>query len=372
MNRIITLLFAVVLLGACAKKEYLDPIQLPDVVNNEIYRTDKFSENELFAASNTGIYLQFGANDYVEYTWTQIGISLTSSEMRLADVHYANGVLYISDSLLSVVITRNNKVVYQHAGIKKTASAISPEGQPLLVGLVGKDNSIDEYVLVIDKYENGTFNRVTTSIAYPVIPVIKQFGISFTSEGKLVIGTNPLVIIDDWTTTDGSFTRYTPMISNSYSRLVHPNKVDNYVFGYFDFVTPNKPASIIYRFDLNSKEVIAFDINSICNASNSSALNVKHLDWNQSISYTFLNTFSNYVEIGFPLFYIQKLDLATGSCESIEILSNELIQSCNSITDIGFVNNSNEITIGTKNGLFVYNLETKQCTKFIDQILQIF
>lgn len=133
----------------------------------------------------------------------------------------------------------------------------------------------------------------------------------------------------------------------------------------------NSPLQSILTTIVNENEVQKIALESACKFPEFSQGIVKLIDWNGDMARFYMRSSSsqpnsNDVVLGYVLSY----NVVSGNCDVTTVLGNNEIQSASSVQDFDVLGNT--VYIGTRNGLFVYDLETRALSGYIDQLLEYY
>jgi hypothetical protein len=379
MNKIKATFFIALflVLTSCVKDVYLDPIDLPDVLTSEVIRVDKFSENEFFSVTNTGLYLQFDENDYVEY-YSSDYADWTTFDWQQAKLSYQDGILLVSNGSKYILVSRNSikSDEFDNSSLMlRPSSIISPSGVPLHVGFgdIQVDNNNElVYVIYIEKIESNGTTKIATEMKvsaanYDAIDLV------FNPQGELVITTNPIYVVSDWNGNASNFNSIEPTNGFvNYKSIMQPTVVDGVLYGYSDAPSYYQSANTMYKFDLSSQTVTEFNLRDFCSYPDAVGGAEKHLNWNESNVSMLVPSEFGYTNVnGSPMSYIYSYNLEDETCDIITIPSSSFVQSTFSINDIGCNFNSDKVYIGLSSGLYVYDKNTDETSLFINSLLSL-
>lgn len=375
MSRLGTVLILSIslILSSCIRDEYLDPLQVPNVVNGAIYRVDRFSENEFVAIGESGLYLQLALNDYVEFDEEEIE-SFTEQEIKEARFSYQSDKLLIANGSKWMIVTRNGIEQGEFGFMFRPSTILSPNGIPIHVGFGDlQDNPQTggiEYKIYIERIENGEIVRIPTDMTVPN-STYGSADITFNSSGQLVISTNPVFVLTDWDESCENFTELKPSSGFvDYRSIQKPSIANGAIYGYDVYPQSFTPIQNAIKFDLTTNEVTLFSPSLLCNYPENSTGGIKHLTWNGETSYVHVATNQAFTsELGTPLSYIHELNMNTQACELIPVLSTLDLQNGFDINDIAFTPGSDEVLIATDARLYIYTISTNTTLSFVESLL---
>jgi hypothetical protein len=377
MNRLLTILILSIplFLTSCIRDEYLDPIQLPTVVNDPVYRVDRCSENEFVAIGESGLYLQLAQNDYVEYDAEEIEY-LNEQEFKEARMSYQSDNLLVTSGRKWMMVSRSGIQEGQFGFMFRPSSILSPNGIPMHIGFGDLQENPQtgeiEYKIFIERIENGQSVRIETDMMVPN-STYGSVDVTFNNANQLVITTNPVFVLSDWDTDCEIFTTLNPSSGFvDYKTIQKPTVAGDAIYGFDVYPQPSTPIQNAIKFDLNTNQVSSFSPSLLCNYPSTAQGGVKHLGWNLENSYVHVSSNQGFTsEIGMPLSYIHELNMDSRECELIQILSTLDFQSSFDINDIAFSAGSDQVLVATDARLYIYTLSTNSTLSFVETLLLV-
>lgn len=363
------------ILNSCIRDEYLDPLQVPNVVNEAVFRVDRFSEDEFAAVGESGLYLQLAPNDYVEFDAEEI-VFFNEQEIKEARFSYQSEKLLIANGSKWMIVSRAGIEQGEFGFMFRPSSMISPNGTPIHVGFGDlQDNPQTggiEYKIFIERIENGEIVRIPTNMTVPN-STYGSADITFNSSNQLVISTNPVFIVSDWDAGCENFTTLSPSSGLvEYRTIQRPSIANNALYGYDVNPQSFTPIQNAIKFDLTTNEVTSFSPDLLCNYPSNNTGGVKHLAWDGEESFVHVSTNQSFTsELGTPLSYIHALNVNTRECELISILSTLDLQNGFDINDIAFSPGSDKVLIATDARLYIYSLSTNTTLSFVESLLTV-
>jgi|GEM_PF-585237 len=385
-------IFTLLVLSSCVKEVTLQPFELPDLVQDFVRKVECFDqENAALIATDGGVLLLYGEekeqvildadrfpdlnlidweNTEVLYSsatetfWViQDSVFMTLDRSKRLNIHIDQTQFNISTSNYFDYVLSNEGELHR-IGFYKELWAGSSSGftTDLYIGIYKYLGNL-----------NNTWEEYQTEM------IIKSDNVSdpnsvFTADGDLLIATNPQYIVSSFTKSITEFTligkagasfdyetMYMPYLNSTSGRLIGLERIPDI----------NSPLQNILTTVVNENDVQLVSLESACQFPEFSRGVVKLVDNNADVARFYIRSSSSQPNgESNVLGYLLSYDLSNSNCDLLSIQASSELPNSSSIQDIDVLGNT--VYIGTRNGLFIYDLETLAISGYINQLLEYY
>ncbi len=381
-------IFTLLVLGSCVKEVVLKPFELPDLVQSFVRKVECFDqEKAAFIATDEGVLLLYGdekqqvifdasrfpelsfidwPNSEVLYTgatetfWViQDSIFLTFDRNKRLKIHTDRSQFNISTSNYFSYTLSNNGELYRIGFYKEFwAGPSSGFSTDLFIGI---------YKFIGN--ENNTWEEFQTDM------IIKSENVAapnsvFTPQGDLIIATNPQFLVTNISKANTQFTLLGKVGNTFKFKTIYQPYLssDGTVFGFDKIPDFNSPLQNILTTKINENEVQSFQIEASCAMPEFSRGIIKLVDWNENVVRLYAYSASGQPNQSiYALGYIISYNAVSGDCDVMVIESGNELTNSSLVQDMDIYGNT--VFIGTNNGLFVYDIETRAVSSYLNQLL---
>lgn len=387
MNRFlyISLLLVTLTLGSCIREITLTPYELPDLIDAFTRKVECFdNENAMFIASDEGVLLQYG-EDRVLFNANTFD-ELQSFNWDESEVLYSSSteIFWVISDTTYLQIGRNTFEIHYdktkfYAPAKSYYShVVSPEGKLYRVGYYDdiwdpesgsfySDYYIGIYEFVGNPNNTWIANETEMKVNSEFLAIPNS---AFTSDGSMLINTNPSYIVDGVASGAISYESIEKEgVGFEFRTSFRPHASSNdVVYGLNLEPTSLTPVTSVFRAELLGSTVSAVALDGDCEIPSESQGAVKLLDWTGSTVRFYIRFFTNNLsENKDVLGYIMTYDVDGGDCSIKELKSSDELRLSESIQDLDIY--GDKVFIGTRTGLLTYDLETDFIESYLTQIL---
>lgn len=395
MNKILHIFFVslvLISLSSCVKEVTLHPFELPDLVQDFVRKVECFDqEKAALIATDGGVLLIYGdEKDQVIFDVDRFP-DLNSIDWADSEVLYSESTetFWVIQDSVFMTLDRSKRLNIQTDRTQFNIStsnyfdyALSNEGELYRIGfykeLWAGSSSGFTTDLYIGLYKYiGNPNSIWQE--YQTDMIVKSDNVAtpnavFTSEGNLLIATNPQFLVSRIDQLNTEFTLIGKAgASFDYETMYSPhiNSSSGGLYGMDKLPDINSPLQNLLTTIVNENEVEKVSLESACQFPEFSRGIVKLIDWNGDVARFYIRSATNQINTNeVVLGYILSYNVASGNCELLDVMGNSELQSNSSVQDFDVMGNT--VYIGTRNGLFVFDLETRALNGYINQLLEYY
>jgi hypothetical protein len=368
------------------KEVTLSPYQLPDLVESFIRKVECFDEhNAAFIASDQGALLLYGEEQVVFNAKTFD--ELPALDWDEVEVLYAPSteIFWIISDSIYLQLGKNTYEVYVDGtpfyGPTRAyyAHVLSPEGALYRIGFYKEfwDQSsgsfFSDYYLAIYRYlgqPNNAWTEYQTDLTVNS-PFLTTPTAVFAENGDLIINTNPTYVVRDFTGGQVNANAY-PKTGDGFTfktSYVPHIGTDDRLYGLNIEPSFYSPASDLFVSTLVDESVDRLDLDGLCTLPDGSQGIVKLIDWKGTVARFYIGYFTNNLSTETEaLGYILSYNVVGGNCDLKRLVPGDKLKLSESIQDLDVY--GDEVYIGTRDGLLVYDLETDFMESYLGQLLQ--
>jgi hypothetical protein len=385
-------LICVSILPSCVKEITLDPFELPDLVQDFVRKVECFDqEKAALIATDGGVLLIYGdERDQVIYDASRFP-GLNSINWADSEVLYSSATetFWVIQDSVFITLDRQKRLNIETDRTQFNISTsnyfdytLSNQGELYRIGFykelwAGSSSGFTTDLYIgLYKYlgnPNNMWQEYLTDM------IVKSDNVAipnsiFTEEGDILIATNPqfrVVKIDQQNTEFNLIGKAGDGFKYETMYLPYINQTNGNLYGMATLPEINSPLQNILTTVISENEVQRKAFDSECQFPEFSRGIVKLIDWNGEVGRFYVRsstnqTNSNDVVLGYVLSY----NAESGSCEVTSIFGNNELQSASGVQDLDVMGKT--VYIGTRNGLFVYDLETRALSGYINQLLEYY
>ena len=388
MNSLKNILLGVlssVLLTSCVKEVTLTPFELPDLVQSFVRKVECFDqESAALIATDEGVLLLFAdKKDQVIYD-ADLFPELNLINWEESEVLYSSATetfWVIQDSVFMNLDRSKSLTVHEDQTQFNISTSsyfdytLSNDGELYRIGFYKEIWAGSSSGFTTDLYigiyrfignQNNTWQEFQTEMIVKSDFQTDPNSI-FMPSGELLILTNPQFVVSIISQTNTEFTLLGKAGSGfSYETIYSPYISSTGASYGFDKVPDiNSPIQNLIVTQINENEVQSIALEHACDYPEQTQGVARMIDQKEEVARMYLPSFSSN-----SLGYLLSYDVSSGSCDVLSLEPNSILNNSSSIQDLDVMDNT--VYIGTRNGLFVYDLQTRTISSYINELLDYY